>query len=262
MRVSLRLKYLFPPVFFNIKMLGIIAMVGVTMTSYKILGDTLADDARPFTRAELYAYISEKTQVWSEGRVFHSDAGTLLLLWEGKYGKGTWTTDDNGALCWHVWSWDEVLCQAFYHNDDVVSIVFNGEVLLAPELQEGNTLANLSAGAESSAKFVLGLSEDFVNKLLNKEETIDLLSGKTVIWGPGQGLFYSPDLTLMKIWNGIRGTGTWSVSNEGAVCWHVPGWGKTPCESYYYKGQELMTIFEGVHSKASNHVAGNTIGSF
>ena len=109
---------------------------------------------------------------------------------------------------------------------------------------------------------MLGLSEDFVNKLLNKEETIDLLSGKTVIWGPGQGLFYSPDLTLMKIWNGIRGTGTWSVSNEGAVCWHVPGWGKTPCESYYYKGEELMTIFEGVHSKASNHVAGNTIGSF
>ena len=76
MRVSLRLKYLFPPVFFNIKILGIIAMVSVTMTSYKILGDTLADDARAFTRAELYAYMSEKTQVWSEGRVFHSDAGT------------------------------------------------------------------------------------------------------------------------------------------------------------------------------------------
>ena len=156
MRVSLRLKYLFPPVFFNIKMLGIIAMVGVTMTSYKILGDTLADDVRPFTRAELYAYISEKTQVWSEGRVFHSDAGTLLLLWEGKYGKGTWTTDDNGALCWHVWSWDEVLCQAFYHNDDVVSIVFNGEVLLAPELQEGNTLANLSSGGRIICKIRVG----------------------------------------------------------------------------------------------------------
>ena len=262
MQVWIILRCLFPPVFFKIKILTIIAMVSVTMTSYKILGGTLADDARPFTRGELYAYMSEKTQVWSEGRVFHSEAGTLLLLWKGKYGKGTWTTDDNGALCWHVWSWDEVLCQAFYHNDDVVSIVFNGETLLAPELQEGNTLVNSVAGLESPAKFVLGLSEDFVNKLLTKEQTTDLLSGQTVIWGPGQGLFYSPDLTLIKIWNGVRGTGTWSVSDEGAVCWHVPGWGKTPCESYYYKGEELMAIFEGVHSKASKHVEGNTIGSF
>ena len=262
MRVSPRLKNLFPPELFNIKMLGIIAMVGVTMMSYKTMGDTLSNDARPFTRAELYAYISEKTQVWSEGRVFHSETGTLLLLWEGKYGKGTWTTDDNGVLCWHVWSWDEVLCQAFNHNDNVVSIVFKEETLLAPELEEGNTVANLSVRGESSAKFVLGLSEDFDNKLLNREEAIDLLSGKTVIWGPSQGLFYSPDLTLIKIWNGVRGTGTWSVSKEGAVCWDVPGWGKTPCESYYYKGEELMTIFEGVHSKASKHVEGNTIGSF
>ena len=262
MRVLLNLRCLFLPGFFNSKILGIIAMAGVTMMSCKTMGDTLANDARPFTRAELYAYISEKTQVWGEGRVFHSESGTLLLLWEGKYGKGTWTTDDNGVLCWHVWSWDEVLCQAFYHNDDVVSIGFKGKTLLAPELQKGNTVVNLATGGGSSVKFVLGLSEDFDNKLLNKEEAIDLLSGKTVIWGPGRGLFYSPDLTLIKIWNGVRGTGTWSVSKEGAVCWHVPGWGKTPCESYYYKGEELMAIFEGVHSKASKHVEGNTIGSF
>ncbi|MDP7518442.1 MAG: hypothetical protein QGI17_15170, partial [Arenicellales bacterium] len=124
------------------------------------------------------------------------------------------------------------------------------------------TLDNSVAGLESPAKFVLGLSEDFVNKLLTKEQTADLLSGQTVIWGSGQGLFYSPDLTLIKIWNGVRGTGTWSVSDEGAVCWHVPGWGKTPCKSYYYKGEELMSIFEGVHSKANKQVEGNTIGSF
>ena len=102
MRVWPRLKYMFSPAFFNIKILGIITMVGVTMTSYKTLGETLAKDARPFTRAELYAYISEKTQVWSEGRVFYSEADTLQLLWEGEYGKGTWSTDDDGTLCWHV----------------------------------------------------------------------------------------------------------------------------------------------------------------
>jgi hypothetical protein len=237
-------------------------MICVTTTSYKTMGDTLASDARPFTRAELYAYISEKTQIWSEGRVFHSESGTLLLLWEGKYGKGTWSTDDDGALCWHVWSWDEVLCRTFYHNDDVVSIIFNEVTSPAPELQEGNTLVNSAAKTESPARFVLGLRADFDNKLLTREEAIDLIAGKTVIWGPGRGLYYAPDLTLMKIWNGVRGTGTWSVSDEGAVCWHVPGWGKTPCESYYYKGEKLMVIFEGLHSKASKHVKGNTIGSF
>ena len=30
----------------------------------------------------------------------------------------------------------------------------------------------------------------------------------------------------------------------------------------YYKGEELMVIFEGVHSKASKHVEGNTIDYF
>jgi hypothetical protein len=262
MRAWLRLKCLSLPVSFNIKMLAIIVMISVTMTSYKTLGDTLANEARPFSRAELYAYISEKTQVWSEGRVFHSEAGTLLLLWKGQYGKGTWSTDDNGVLCWHVWSWNEVPCQAFYHNNDGVSIVFKGATSSAPELEEGNTLVNLELGVESSAKFVLGLSENFTDTLLAKEETIDLLSGKTVIWGLGRGLYYSPDFKLMKIWNGVRGTGTWSVSDEGAVCWHVPGWGETPCEVYYYNGDELMVILEGTHSKASKHINGNTIGSF
>ena len=109
---------------------------------------------------------------------------------------------------------------------------------------------------------MLGLSENFTDTLLAKEETIDLLSGKTVIWGLGRGLYYSPDFKLMKIWNGVRGTGTWSVSDEGAVCWHVPGWGETPCEVYYYNGDELMVILEGTHSKASKHINGNTIGSF
>ena len=50
MRVWPRLKYMFSPAFFNIKILGIITMVGVTKSSYKTLGETLAKDARPFTR--------------------------------------------------------------------------------------------------------------------------------------------------------------------------------------------------------------------
>ena len=81
-------------------------------------------------------------------------------------------------------------------------------------------------------------------------------------WGPSQGLYYGPDFTLMKIWNGVRATGTRSASDEGAVCWHVPGWGITPCESYYFKGDELMAVYNGMHSKADKHVESNMIDSF
>ena len=79
---------------------------------------------------------------------------------------------------------------------------------------------------------------------------------------PSQGLYYGSEFTLMKIWNGVRATGTWSVSDKGAVCWYVPGWGITPCESYYFKGEELMAVYNGVNSRADDLVESNMIGSF
>ena len=226
----------------EMKRLGMIALVAVVMTT----AETLAEDARPFTRAELYAYLSDKTQVWSEGGIFYSGAGKLQTLRDGGREKGTWSTDDDGTLCWHVISWGEVPCEIYYHNGDAVSVVYEGKTSPAPEMQDGNTLDNLAPGSER----------------FSREKTLAFLSGKTVIRGPSQGLYYAPDFTLEKIWNGVRGTGTWSVSEEGAVCWQVPGWGITPCESYYYNDDELMAVVKGEHSKANEPVEGNKIGSF
>ena len=96
----------------------------------------------------------------------------------------------------------------------------------------------------------------------SREETIAFLSGKSAIWGEGRGLYYDPDFTLKKTWDGVHGTGKLSVSEQGAVCWLIPGWGVTPCERYYYKGEKLIAVFKGLHSEAAKHVMGNRIDSF
>ena len=185
--------------------LGIIVTLAVVLTALRVDGETLAEDAKPLTRAELYAYLADRTEVRDDGGAFYSEAGKLFLLKNGERHKGTWTTTENGEVCWHVISWPEVLCDTYYHNGDVVSIVHEGKTSPASERQDGNTLDNLAPGTQMFAR----------------EETIAFLSGKTVIWGPSRGLYYAPDFTLEKIWNGVRATGRWSVTEEGAVCWHV-----------------------------------------
>ena len=58
------------------------------------------------------------------------------------------------------------------------------------------------------------------------------------------------------------GQGTWTVTTEGAVCWHIPGWGPTPCESYYYtQNNNLMSVNLDKHRKAAKHVDGNQLGT-
>ena len=221
-------------------------LIGLAISTNNAMGATLPEDARPFTRAELYAYLSEQTQVRSDGGLFYSGAGILYVLRDGESFKGTWSTDDSGSLCWHVIERGTIPCETYYHTGDSVSVVFANVLSDAPSRQSGNTLANLAPGTN----------------LFATAETVKFLTGKTVIWGPGRGLYYAPDATLVKIWNGIRATGRWSVTNEGAVCWHIPGWGVTPCESYYFNGDELMVVNNEIHSKAAEHVEGNRIGTF
>lgn len=241
-------------------MIGI-AVLGIAST-VQAMDEVLAEDAKSFTRFELYGYLAEKTQVWEQGGVFYSDAGTLQTRWKGQCARGKWSTTDEGSLCRYVSSWGEDSCEIYYHNGDVVSIVKEENTLRAPELQEGNTIdcdpmdlvLSLARGSE--------VGENVVKGLFTSAETIAFVSGKTVIWGPGRGIYYAPDFKLEKIWDGIRASGRWSVNDEGAVCWHVPGWGPTPCESYYYKGEQLMAVFNGRHDKAADPVEGNKIGTF
>ena len=234
------------------------AIVGTALTGCATDPTQLSDDATAFTRPELYAYLSDKTQVWDQGGAYYSAEGKLETLWDGERDEGTWSTTKNGELCWHVKSWGEIPCETYYHNGDVVSIVYKGETSAAPQQHEGNQLDALAAG---TAPVPVEDDSDFVKVLFTKEETTALVSGKTVIWDPNGGAYYAPDGTLKTVWDGERATGTWSVNDEGGVCWQVPGWGTTPCEFYFYKEDVLWAQYKDEDSEASEHVDGDQTGS-
>ena len=235
-------------------------LIGLVFSASAIATESLQPDAKTFTRFELYSYLAEHTQLWDKGSVFYSDAGTLQAQWQGKCAKGKWSTTEEGKLCRHVTAWGEDSCETYYHNGDVVSMVKDATTSRAPAVEEGNTIDCQPLDLVMS----LARGSDAVEfkGLFTREQTIAFLAGKTVVWGPGQGIYYAPDLTLSKIWGGVQAQGTWSVNDKGAVCWHIPGWGPTPCQSYYYKGEALMSVFNGKHDKASEHLAGNQIGTF
>ena len=222
----------------------------------------LPEGASTLSRAELYMRFAEKTEVWDQGSIFFSDAGTLQIVWEGKLGKGNWTTKDDGSMCWHVRSWKKERCQNYFRDGENVHVVADGMIALAPELQDGNTLEYPDEQVGMAVQKTTESGDIIVAGQLSREKTIELLSGSTVVWGPARGLYYGPDFTLEKIWDGVRGTGTWSVNEHGAVCWDIPGWGVTPCESYYYRGEELTAVFNGNHRPAEEHLEGNRIGEF
>jgi hypothetical protein len=97
-------------------------------------------------------------------------------------------------------------------------------------------------------------------KLFTREETIALVSGKTQVWKKYNGAYYSPDFELFTLWEGEMDSGKWSVTDEGALCWHVPSWGKGPCESYFTGPDgELMSIYRGRESPASELRRGNVL---
>ena len=56
------------------------AIVGMALTGCATDPTQLSDDAKTFTRAELYAYLSDKTQVWDQGGAYYSAEGTLETL--------------------------------------------------------------------------------------------------------------------------------------------------------------------------------------
>ena len=204
------------------------------------------EDTSPLGRNELYVYLADKSQIRADGGVYYAASGKLEIVQKNERFKGSWSTHDDGSVCWEVLAWDERYCETYVRSGDTIGVMVDDALTNASPLQDGNTLDSLVSG---SGRF-------------SREETRVFLSGKTVIWGPARGLYYGLDFKLEKIWDGVRGTGTWSITDEGAVCWHIPGWGPTPCESYYYQGDELAVVVDGRHGKAFEHVEGNQIGSF
>ena len=100
--------------------------------------------------------------------------------------------------------------------------------------------------------------------ILTRRQTTGLLSGKTVVWEDHEssGAYYAPNGKLYTVWEGVPESGRWEVTDQGAVCWHVPSWGKTPCESYFFSADgTLMSIYEGEETEASELRHGNVTGS-
>ncbi len=222
------------------KILILFPLAGVILAGCQTAGGKLVDGAAPFTRAQLYAYLSENTQVRGESGVYYSQEGTLETIVDGERTEGTWSTYDGGKLCRHIETLEDS-CEFYYHNGDSVSTDTAGTIALAPNLVSGNTV--------------------IAKAMFTKEQMIELVSGKTVVWPPNGGAYYDPDGTLDTLWDGAREIGKWEVTEEGTVCWKVPSWGTTPCEAYYMGAEGLRVVYSGKDTESSEYQEGNTLDS-
>jgi hypothetical protein len=245
-----------------------IALVGVQTTTLAQDAYTLREDARAFTPKELHNYLSGKTQVWDpNGGAYYAEDGILQTLWDGERDSGTWSITEDGELCWHVDSWGEYPCEAYFHNGELVSYLYEGDTGPAPELQSGNTLDYLQAFFDGDVGYVPSeaaedIDPDFTRNLFTPEEATAFVVGKTVILDPLGGAYYAPNFTLMAVWNGVRQSGTWSVNDDGGVCWHLAAWGVEPCRYYYYKDDVLMSLYKDKDWRAEELIEGNTLDAF
>ena len=119
--------------------------------------------------------------------------------------------------------------------------------MLAAKLYDGNQLDLLETGA--------------ARKLYTPEQTTELVSGKTHIWENYNGAYYQPDGKLFTIWDGEKETGKWSVTEEGALCWHIPSWVSGPCEAFYMGPAGLVSVYKGSENPADELREGNHINN-
>jgi hypothetical protein len=231
--------------------LGLAALVIMTIAGCQTggggQGSTLQADATPFTTGELYMYFAEKTQVRQDGGIYYSGFGALTKLEDGERVEGTWGSYDGGKLCQHIEGRDDS-CEIYYHNGDVVSVVMGDKTMMAPKLMDGNQLDLLATGTS--------------RKMFTQEETIALVSGKTHAWENYNGAYYSPDFKLYTLWDGEKESGKWSVTDEGALCWHIPSWGSGPCESFFMSADgTLMSVYKGKEEPADELRDGNQLNN-
>lgn len=223
-----------------IKILSLIGLSGLILAGCASnKGTTLGDDATPFTRAEIYNYLSDNTQSRGEGGIYYSSAGTLETIIDGAKAVGEWATYDGGKLCREIEGVEGESCETYYHNGDVVSIEVDGAVSLAPELLEGNTV--------------------IVKEMFTPEQTLELVSGNTVLWPPNGGAYYAPDGTAHTVWDGVKEDGSWEINEAGELCRHIPSWGKEPCEAYYMTDEGLRVIYDGKDTEADEYAEGNAL---
>ncbi len=233
-------------------------MLGVVLVSACSTESSIseANAPEPFTRGELYSFIAGKTQVRADGGAYYADDGKLLVVDEkGNVQKGSWSTTQDGKLCWHFFDLKNALCEAYFHRDGKNYFQKNGNLDAVPETQDGNTLKYKEAVAGNHRKGAK--TDNGSHDFFSREQTIALLSGKTSKRAANGRMYYAPDYTLKTVWNGVHKTGTWSVNLSGGVCWHIVGWEKTPCEYYFLKNDRVWAKFRKLESLAAPLVDGD-----
>ncbi len=146
--------------------------------------------------------------------------------------------DDNGG--------EDAPCEVYYHQGDGVVIEVAGTVSMAPKKMDGDQLDLLETGTARA--------------MFTREETIALVSGNTHVWENYNGAYYSPDFKLDTLWDGVKESGKWWVTDEGALCRHVPSWGNE-CESYFMGAEGLMVIYKGKEGPADELREGNVLNA-
>jgi hypothetical protein len=232
----------------SIIIISAMTLVGCQSGGGQMEAIELGPDATPLSMGELYNYFGEQTQVRKDGGVYYSGFGTLVALVNGERMEGTWASHDGGKLCRLFEESQDPPCEVYYHQGDGIVVEIAGTVIMAPKKMDGDQLDLLETGT--------------ARKVYTKEETIALVSGKTHAWENYNGAYYSPDFKLKTLWDGAKESGTWSVTDEGALCWHVPSWGNGACESYFMGPDgTLMSVYKGKEDVADELREGDVLNA-
>ena len=207
----------------------------------------LQEDATPLTTGELYTYFAEQTQERENGGIYYTEFGTLISLEDGERFEGTWGSYDGGKLCHHYDDREDGPCEIYYNQGGAVVVAIGDKAMVAPKLYAGNQLDLLDTGS--------------ARKMYTREETIELVSGKTHQWENYNGAYYQPDGKLFTVWDGVKESGKWSVNDDGQLCWHIPSWGNGPCEGYFMGADGLMSVYKGKEAAADPLLDGNQLNN-
>lgn len=205
------------------------------------------DTPIPANTTQLFDRFADTTQALEDGLAYYGATGVLLVVRDGKMTPGKWTGNDDGSLCWTLKDTEET-CTSYASFDNQIFLFEDGFLAGKPDLEAGNILAERASA--------LAYAENV--DLFSRDETIAHLSGNTELRSAKGRMFYAPDFILRTNWNGVQKVGTWSVTEDGGVCWSVTGWGTHPCE-YYYIGNngEVWSRFRGLDRTAAQLLEGD-----
>ena len=81
----------------------------------------VSDGARQMNREEVTAYLSNKTQQWSNGGAFYDADGTLDFIWEGKtFYDYSWSARKDGLVCIKNYEGFSTSCSLYFNYKQTV----------------------------------------------------------------------------------------------------------------------------------------------